>query len=127
MIQLKEKQILEQIQEFLTDCDEDALAMVAGDLFGGFCEPFMNGEYLFTPNENYMGAFGEDGESEEEIVFKDEFPIGTEVYVSPAMDDDFREFRGRIEAHKEHFVVVIDQDDNCFDVHAWQIEKCEEE
>ena len=66
------KQILEKIQDFLTNCDEDELAGLVGDLFGGFCEPFMNGEYLFTPNENYMGAFGEDGESEEEIVRRDE-------------------------------------------------------
>ena len=65
MIQLKEKQILEKIQDFLTNCDEDELAGLVRDLFGGFCKYFMDGEYLFTPNENYMGAFGEDGEDED--------------------------------------------------------------
>ena len=67
---LTEDQILNQFQEWLTDCDADELARVTGELFGGKCLSFFDPEYndfppvnryQFEPDENYCGAFG-DGE-----------------------------------------------------------------
>lgn len=63
---LTEDQIIQQFQEWLTDCDAEELARVTGELFGGKCFTFFDPEqntfnnlYEFEPDENYGGAFGE--------------------------------------------------------------------
>jgi len=62
-ISLTEDQIIAQFEEWLTDCDADELARVAGELFGGECFPDEDYEfnesakYNFVTNENYFGAF----------------------------------------------------------------------
>ena len=69
MIILSEEQIIQQMQEFLTECDADELARLTGEIFGGKCRPFFDPdnntilavmEYEFEPDENYCGAFGEE-------------------------------------------------------------------
>lgn len=63
-----EDEIINQFQEWLTDCDADELARVTGELFGGKCFPYFDPDdqdfppvnrYSFKPNKNYFGAFGE--------------------------------------------------------------------
>lgn len=67
-IVLTTEEIIEQWQEFLTDCSAEQLASLTGQVFGGECSLFFdpdnsdifgNSQYEFTPNDDYEGAFGE--------------------------------------------------------------------
>lgn len=59
---ITEEQITERIIEFLYTCDQDDLAHIAGETFGGFCFPNSDEGYTyeFIPDENYYGAFDEE-------------------------------------------------------------------
>ena len=77
-ITLTEYQLIEKFHAWLTDCDLDELARVAGEVFGGecFCDVIeIDSErpeivFNFNPDkENYYGAFNdlvnnEDNENE---------------------------------------------------------------
>ena len=56
------KVLIQKMLEFIDECDEDELARIAEQMFGGACFPDLDkGEgYVFTPNENYTGVFGLD-------------------------------------------------------------------
>jgi len=54
---ITEYQIIEQMQEWLTSCDYDMLAHFVGEIFGGTCEYVSPQKFIFTPNDDYMGAF----------------------------------------------------------------------
>jgi hypothetical protein len=51
------KDVLPQINEWLTDCDLNDLAVYVGKIFGGHCKYDMDGKFTFEPNSNYGGAF----------------------------------------------------------------------
>ena len=68
---LSEDEIIKHITDYLTNCDADDLARIAGDCFGGTCylsndeelidQTYqMSGEnyYEFEPDENYYDEFG---------------------------------------------------------------------
>jgi len=65
---LNEERLLDAMTKFLTECDTDEFARIAGEFFGANVEfigvqrgaYFLEEEqYEFTPNENYWGEFGE--------------------------------------------------------------------
>ena len=57
-----------------------------------------------------------------------DFHVDDFVNVEPTDDDDFSEFRGRVVDFKSkaNLVIVIDFDENCWDVHPWQLTLVEE-
>ena len=62
-IKLSEDEILQQLQEWLIECDADELARLAGEIFGGKCyfvhSAIPDGNiYAFYPDvNNYFDAF----------------------------------------------------------------------
>ena len=56
-ISITEEVLINKIYNELHSCDDDALAHIAGILFGGECFA-MDNHYDFYPNENYFDAFG---------------------------------------------------------------------
>lgn len=69
----------------------------------------------------------ENGETTFEVeIDSDKFTIDEEVNVTPHEDDEFNYFRGTIIAFRGKFISVIDQEDNVFDVHEWQLSKIED-
>lgn len=64
-IKLEYTALLKYWIEFLENCDEDTLARLTGELFGGELEitegtdeyGWFTYVYTFIPNENYQGAF----------------------------------------------------------------------
>ena len=61
---LNENQVVTSLRNFIMSTDADALAIMLGVCFGGECHVEINEttdetEYIFKPNEAYMGEFGE--------------------------------------------------------------------
>lgn len=61
-MRISDEILIQKMTAFLDECDQDELARIAGQMFGGTCFPDLGrGEgYVFTPNENYTGVFGQD-------------------------------------------------------------------
>lgn len=110
--------------EFIKDADADDLARFAGEIFGGKCFPVCDDfgsdiEYEFTPNELYTGRF----ENLELFDCYGGFQVGDVVDVTPVDGDDFHEFTGRVDGFRYEFVIVVDSEDNGFDVLPSQLAK----
>jgi len=73
---LSEGEVVKALTDFLTNTDADSLATLVGYVFGGECFAVDEGDatgydwsngniiYSFTPNDLYMGEFGELSEFE---------------------------------------------------------------
>ena len=67
-IRVLEKEIVDALIKIIKECDGDDLCAIAGEMIGGWFQwsdtdnvEDWGGEndiYLFTPDENYGGAFG---------------------------------------------------------------------
>jgi hypothetical protein len=60
---LSEQVLIGTIHDWLSYCDIDVLCRIVEKIFGGDCEyDIENDEYIFTPNNDYAGAFDKDRE-----------------------------------------------------------------
>jgi len=62
---INDENLMKAIHGALDGMDADDLAYHAGELIGGDCWA-RQGKYYFTPNENYMDAFGPINDEEED-------------------------------------------------------------
>lgn len=58
-IEIPEHDVVEKLNQWISEADGDELARVVGDLFGGNCVYVEEGRFQFTPSDDYYGAFGE--------------------------------------------------------------------
>jgi hypothetical protein len=58
VIEISEDTAIQKIHDWLCEADGDEFARIIGEMFGGECWQWIDGEYHFEPNENYFGAFG---------------------------------------------------------------------
>lgn len=60
-IRLTDDDVVAALKQFIEDSDGDVIAQMVAEYFGGECEhEFWNDredQYVFTPGENYGGAF----------------------------------------------------------------------
>ena len=72
-MKLTDRQLTNAVRAYIYEADADALAHIAGEVFGGKCFFLMNDDsvkgdliYDFEPNENYCGEFDdiESGEAD---------------------------------------------------------------
>ena len=71
MIKVTETELIDKMYDMIDELDVEDLVMLAEHMFGGTFKFVGSDNYMFifelTPNDEYMGAFGDDdGEKENE-------------------------------------------------------------